>query len=69
MYPEPAGFPAAMAGPSGARYDDRFREFMLPYRDVVESDDPDATVLAFLEATYAAGADLADWDRDRLERR
>jgi hypothetical protein len=69
MYPEPVGFPAATAGPTGARYDDRFREFILPYNDAAETDDPDATVLAFLEATYAAGATLANWDRDRLERR
>jgi hypothetical protein len=31
------------------------------------ADDPDATLLEFLESTYTAAADLAAWDRERLE--
>jgi hypothetical protein len=29
--------------------------------------DPDAALLAFLQSTYAAAADLAGWDRAALE--
>ena len=38
-------------------------QLRLPYDEVALTDDPDATVLAFLEATYATGARLARWDR------
>jgi hypothetical protein len=30
--------------------------------------DPDATLTAFLESTYEAAADLAEWDRAAFER-
>jgi hypothetical protein len=40
---------------------------MLPYDEVRGSSDPDAQLMAFLESTYAATADLADWDRASLE--
>jgi hypothetical protein len=69
MYPEPAGYPTATIQPAAASYQQDYREFILPYRDAVESPDPDAAVLAFLESTYAAGATLAAWDREALERR
>ena len=69
MYPEPAGFSAARIEPAGGVYERTFGEFILPYRSAVETEDPDATVLAFLESTYTAGATLAGWDREALERR
>ena len=31
--------------------------------------DPDGAVLAFLQSTYDAAADLAGWDRAALDRR
>jgi hypothetical protein len=68
MYPEPPGFPAATIDPARGSYDQELREFILPHRDAAEAENPDATVLAFLERTYAAGARLADWDRAALER-
>ena len=69
MYPEPAGFSTATLAPARGAYDEVFRDFILPYADAVASEDPDATVLAFLEATYASGAGLAGWDLEALERR
>ena len=69
MYPEPAGFSTASLDPARGTYDPKFGEFLLAYRDVAETQDPDATLLAFLESTYAAGATLANWDRQALERR
>jgi hypothetical protein len=69
MYPEPPGFAAAPVEPASAFYHLGLGEFVLPYGAVAASEDPDANVLAFLQATYAAGARLAGWDRDGLERR
>jgi hypothetical protein len=67
-YPEPPGCPEASIGPSGAHYHQGMREWILPYRVVRESSDPDASLLEFLESTYAAAASLGEWDRATLER-
>jgi len=40
----------------------------LPYDGVFQSPDPDAALLAFLQSTYEAAANLAHWDRAALER-
>ena len=61
-YPAPDGF-ADAAVPSGAFYSEEFGEFLLPYEVVRASADPDGLVLDFLESTYRAAADLADWPR------
>jgi len=37
-------------------------EWLLPYEAVRSADDPDATLLRFLETTYRAAADLGGWD-------
>ncbi len=66
-YPEPDGFPATPVRPTGAGYDASLGEFVLPYRAVRQADDPDGTLLGFLEDTYAAAADLAAWDRAALD--
>jgi hypothetical protein len=39
----------------------------MPYEAVRTSADPDATLLAFLQSTYEAAANLAHWDRPLLE--
>lgn len=66
-YPEPDGYRSVPVGPD-ARFDDALGEFVLPYEVVRDADDPDAVLLEFLERTYAAAADRADWDRAALER-
>ena len=66
-YPEPTGFAEASVLPSAARYDATMREFILPYDDVRKADNPEAALLAFLESTYVAAADLGLWDRRALE--
>ena len=66
-YPTPAGFGAAPVGPDGARFDAALGEFLLPYDRVRTAADPDAALLAFLQTTYVAAADLAGWDRRALE--
>ena len=42
-------------------------EFALSYEAVRTAGSPDGTLLAFLESTHAAAADLAAWDRAALE--
>ncbi len=42
-------------------------EFILPYDAVRSADDPDTTLLEFLQSTYDAAADTAKWDREALE--
>jgi len=66
-YPAPKGFAEARVAPEGAYFDQRLGEFLLPYEVVQKSDEPEATLMAFLESTYRAAADLAGWDRDALE--
>jgi hypothetical protein len=44
------------------------QEFILPYEAVRQADDPDAVLLAFLQSTYEAAANLGHWDREALER-
>ncbi|MPR35615.1 DUF5996 family protein [Salmonirosea aquatica] len=67
MYPEPEGYKAAVVKPEAAYYHQTMGEFILPYDVVRQADDPAAMLLDFLQSTYRAGADLADWDRENLE--
>lgn len=68
FYPEPAGYKAATVGPEGAYYATDLGEWLLPYDAVRTAANPDAALLEFLQTSYAAGADLAGWDRAALER-
>ncbi len=67
-YPTPDGFASSEVEPEAARWLADLGEFVLPYEAVRESASPDETLLAFLESTYAAAADLQGWDREALER-
>ena len=67
--PAPVGLDKAVVRPSSAFYTTELSEFILPYDAVRESDSPDETLLEFCESTYEAGARLANWDRDSLERK
>ncbi len=66
--PEPAGLSAAPVRPPQAFYSTAMKEFFLLYDDVRGGDAPEAALMAFLESTYDAAADLANWDRAALER-
>ncbi|HEY0326046.1 MAG TPA: DUF5996 family protein, partial [Allosphingosinicella sp.] len=66
-YPTPHGFADAPLRPAGARFDRDLGEFVLDYEVVRRADDPDAALLAFLNSTYDAAANLAKWDRANLE--
>ena len=66
-YPAPPRFADAPVEPAAARFDPAFAEFILDYEAVRQSDRPDAALLAFLESTYGAAAELGQWDRAALE--
>jgi len=66
-YPAPEGFAAARVAPSDAFFSKELGEFILPYDAVRSAREPEAALLAFLQSTYVAAADLAKWDRAALE--
>jgi hypothetical protein len=66
-YPAPEGFAESDLEPAAAFYDRELGEFLLPYSAVRTADDPEATLLSFLQSTYDAAADLGRWDRAALE--
>lgn len=67
-YPEPAGYGNAKVLPEGAFYSGDMHEFFLPYEKVRTAPSPDEALLAFMQSTYEAAADLGGWDRKALER-
>ena len=69
--PEPPGLAEAKVRPAATFYSKEQKEFFLPYEEVRKPDNsgsPEKTLMDFLQTTYAAGADLARWDRAALER-
>ena len=66
-YPTPHGFSAVQPEPEAAYFDNDLGEFLLPYDAVRRSNDPEATLMSFLDSTYRAAADLGGWDRPALE--
>ena len=49
-------------------YSSQLSEFLLPYEDVRTAASPREALLGFLQSSYEAGAKLANWDRQALER-
>jgi len=68
-YPEPDGFKNYPVRPQAAGYHKDLGEFLLPYEAVRTAGEPDVALLDFLQSTYEAAAELADWDRNALERK
>jgi hypothetical protein len=66
-YPEPGGFRHAKVRPDTAFFSETLGEFILPYDAVRTADDPDQALLDFLQTTYEAAANAANWDRAALE--
>ncbi len=66
-YPEPPGYKNYPVQPDSAAYNASFGEFVLPYEQMRLSPDPDSALLAFLQTTYEAAANCANWDRVALE--
>ena len=68
IYPEPKGFSTAAIKPDKAYYHKDMGEYILPYKDVQESEDPSKMLMEFLHSTYNTAADLAKWEREKLEK-
>jgi hypothetical protein len=68
MAPEPPRYGARPSLPPGGLYQAQMHEFLLMYDDVRRAKSPRADILEFAQSTYAAGAELAGWDRAALER-
>lgn len=66
--PEPLGLSLAPLHPEEAFYSHELGEFLLRYEDVRNASSPAQTLLDFFQSTYEAGATLARWDREMLER-
>ncbi|MBX9741377.1 MAG: hypothetical protein K2X62_14980 [Beijerinckiaceae bacterium] len=66
-YPAPEGFAQARVRPDAAAFNAAFGEFILPYDAVRRAPDPEAALMAFLESSYRAAADLGDWPAEGLE--
>ena len=67
-YPEPEGFKEWEVRPEAAYYSTDLFEYVLPYDAVRTAVDPDTVLMAFLDSTYDAAAELGGWDRAALER-
>ena len=67
VYPEPAGYRAARLQPDAAFFSEALGEFILPYDSVRTAEHPDQTLLEFLQTSYEAAANAANWDREALE--
>jgi Family of unknown function (DUF5996) len=68
-YPKPEELEGAVVRPDTAGWNADVGEFLLDYDDVRIAPDPRAAILEFANSTYEAGAKLAGWDRELLERR
>jgi hypothetical protein len=66
-YPAPRGFDSAPVRPEGAFFSRDLQEYILPYDMVRTAQQPDATLLSFLQSTYEAAAVAGGWDRAALE--
>jgi hypothetical protein len=67
--PVPARLSEARIRPEGAFWSAELGEFLYPYDAMRAAPDPRGALMEFLESTYEAGAALAAWNREALERR
>ncbi|MEP7038900.1 MAG: DUF5996 family protein [Acidobacteriota bacterium] len=65
--PAPDGFGKQKIKPEAAFYSDEMGEYLLKYEDVRQAENPDQMILDFMQTTYEAGANLANWHRKNLE--
>jgi uncharacterized protein DUF5996 len=66
--PVPPGLALEIVRPAAAYWEPQLGEFILKYEDIRASESPTQAILEFCQSIYEAGARLAKWDRDSLER-
>ena len=67
-YPSDVSFGEQAVLPKEAFYSPDMGEFFLKYEDVQQSGNPEETLLEFLQTTYEAAVNTANWDRTKLEK-
>ncbi len=65
-YPASPEFAKQNVLPLTAFYSEDMGEFFLKYSNVQQTDDPNKTLMSFLESTYAAAATTGNWDEKLL---
>ena len=66
--PAPTGLDKTLIRPSNAFYSAEVAEFLLMYDDIRQTESPQQLILEFMQSAYEAGANLANWERQALER-
>ncbi|MEM1138181.1 MAG: DUF5996 family protein [Bacteroidota bacterium] len=66
-YPTPDAYKRQPVSPTETFYSEELGEYFLPYEAVRNSPNPESTLLSFLQTTYEAAANTANWDRSTLE--
>jgi len=66
IYPEPKGAEKLAISPSPASWSAQLHEWVLPYDAVRSSSDPQATLVAFIDAIYEQCFAIAGWNRAAL---
>lgn len=66
-YPSDANFGKQKVLPEQAFYSEEMGEFFLKYEDVQASEEPERMLYLFLQSTYEAAANTANWKRNQLE--
>ena len=67
-YPSGPKFGEQKVLPKEAFYSSEMGEFFLKYEDVRNAENPENTLFEFLQTTYEAAINTADWDRTKLEK-
>jgi hypothetical protein len=67
-YPGTRSFAEQKVIPEQAYFSQEMGEFILNYDDVRNSENPEKTLLDFLQSTYEAAANTSNWNRKKLER-
>lgn len=68
VYPTPESFSKQKVLPDQAWFSAEMGEFFLKYEDVQKADKPEKMLSEFLESTYNAAANTANWNREKLEK-
>ena len=61
-HPAPEGYGGAPLEPAAARWDGELGEYLIDWADVVASDDPHATGVAFARSAFAHACEVCGWD-------
>ena len=64
IYPPPGGVELLPIAPPEASWSAKIQEWVLPYEVVRTSENPNATLRAFIDAVYALCFAAAGWDRE-----